>query len=81
MKKVLSIILTICLMLGIGSFNISASAESTTINVYDTQTLETALTTEGADIILWNDISYAGFGEVACHSIDINHSTDPSFPF
>ncbi len=78
MKKGIGVILSIVLIISImltGVFNISAGAESTVVNAYDAQTLETALTTVDADVVLWNDITYSSSAEILCHSLDLNGYT------
>lgn len=75
MKKILSIFLSgllLMLIIPIGLFNITASAESMIVNVYDTEALTTALTTVNADIVLWNNITYSSNVQILCHSIDLN---------
>ncbi|MBQ9861078.1 MAG: hypothetical protein IJO75_02340, partial [Clostridia bacterium] len=75
MKKFLSIVVTLILIVSVvpsGAFTFTASAETTIVNVYDAQTLETALTTANADVVLWNDITYSSNTDILCHSIDLN---------
>ena len=62
MKKMLSIVLVIALLLTVMPLSIAAEdigeSEGTYVNVYDAQSLGTALATEGANIVLWSNITY-----------------------
>ena len=79
MKKMLSIVLVIALLLTVMPLSIAAedigATEGTYVNVYDAQSLGTALVTEGANIVLWSNITYSEATTVACNSLDLNGYT------
>ncbi len=75
MKKVLSMILAIALMISIvptGIFSINASAESTVVNIYNLAAFKEAVMSENVDIILWQDIVVTDSVAASCNSIDLN---------
>lgn len=71
MKKCTSIIISIILLVTLLPF--SADASNTIQNVYDAQSFSKYLETAGADIVLWNDISFSSAATtIQCNSIDLN---------
>ena len=75
----LSIVLVMVLLITVMSLSIAAedigALEDTYVNVYDAQSLGTALATEGANIVLWSNITYSDAATIACNSLDLNGYT------
>lgn len=81
MKKMLSIVLVMALLLTVMPLSIAAGAteitslsgtEESYINVYDAESLEIALATKGANIVLWGDVTYSEIATIVCNSLDLN---------
>ena len=81
MKKMLSLILVMALLLTIMPLSIASGAteitslsgtEESYINVYDAESLKSYLQVENASIVLWQDITIAESVEALCNSIDLN---------
>ena len=75
MKKILSMVLTLVLVFSVvptGLFNITASAESAVVNIYNLAAFNEAVVSENTDIILWQDIVVSDSITASCNSIDLN---------